>query len=108
MWADIDYMDDNKVFTVSPNRYGKLGEYVKEIRSNNLTFVPIIEAGIAARYNESYHALDKGSDMNIFIKKFDASGPLTGGAQCGKAYFPDFFYPKGVEYWHLMLDNLHD
>jgi len=35
---------------------------------NNLTFVPIINAGIAARYNESYHALDKGIEMDIFIK----------------------------------------
>jgi alpha-glucosidase len=107
MWADIDYMDDYKIFTVSPSRYGNLSTMVNSIRERNMTFVPIMDAGVAARYNDNYHGLDKGLEMDIFIKKSDGSGPLTAGVWCGNAYFPDFFHPKSSEYWWLMLDNLH-
>jgi len=50
MWADIDYMDDYKVFTVSQSRYKNLATKVQEIRSKkNMTFVPIMDAGVAVR-----------------------------------------------------------
>jgi len=67
MWADIDYMDDYKVFTISPVTYGNLSNQVKDIRKRNMTFVPIMDAGVAVR-NEEYFALDKGKEMGIFIK----------------------------------------
>jgi hypothetical protein len=49
MWADIDYMDDYKIFTISDSRYGNLTNYVREIREHNKTFVPIMDAGVAYR-----------------------------------------------------------
>lgn len=32
MWADIDYMDDYKVFTISPQTYPTLPDKVKQIK----------------------------------------------------------------------------
>lgn len=60
MWADIDYMDDYKIFTVSPNRYGKLRDYVKQIHDKGMTFVPIMDVGVAVRPNSGYTTFDDG------------------------------------------------
>ena len=69
MWADIDYMDDYKIFTVSQTRYANLAANVSYIRKNkNMTFVPIMDVGVAVRPNENYFAFDQGMDKNIFIK----------------------------------------
>lgn len=52
MWADIDYMDDYKIFTISQDTYSHLPEYVKDIRENkNMTFVPIMDVGVPVRKN---------------------------------------------------------
>ena len=67
MLAYIDYMDDYKVFTISNVSYGNLSNQVKAIRSKNMTFVPIMDAGVAVR-NDPYFALDDGVQMGIFIK----------------------------------------
>lgn len=69
MWADIDYMDDYKIFTISESRYGNLTKYVKELHEAGQTFVPIMDAGVAVRQaSENYKALELGKEMNIFIK----------------------------------------
>jgi alpha-glucosidase len=62
MWADIDYMDDYKVFTISETRYSNLAPQVSAIRKKNMTFVPIMDAGVAARINDNYVAFDKGME----------------------------------------------
>ena len=66
-----------------------------------------MDAGVAARNNTKYLALDKGNEMDVWIKKSDGSGPLTAGVWCGNAYFPDFFKPSTTDYWKYMLDNLY-
>lgn len=58
MWADIDYMDDYKIFTISDSRYANLASNVTEIRKNNMTFVPIMDVGVAVRPNNDYYAYD--------------------------------------------------
>lgn len=50
MWADIDYLDDYKIFTVS-EEYKNLKDYIKEIKKNDKTFVPIVDAAVAVRKN---------------------------------------------------------
>ena len=48
MWADIDYMQDYKDFTVDQTNFGDLGAYLQEIKKNNsIKFIPIVDAGIA-------------------------------------------------------------
>ena len=60
MWADIDYMDDYKLFTISPQSYADLPEKVKQIKADGRYFVPIMDAGVAVRENQGYKALDDG------------------------------------------------
>ena len=74
---------------------------VNEIHKNNVTFVPIMDAGVAVRQqSENYKALELGKQMNIFIMQADGKNPLTAGVWCGHAYFPDLFTDNGVNYWH--------
>ena len=68
MWADIDYMDDYKLFTISQQSYAKLPDYVAEIKKAGLKFVPIMDAGVAVRMNQGYKALDDGIAKDVFIK----------------------------------------
>lgn len=106
MWADIDYMDDYKIFTISQTRYSNLHTYVDQIHEKGMTFVPIMDVGVAVRPNEEYFAYDYGMDNDIFIKQYDNSAPLTAGVWCGHAYFPDFFNPHINDYWHASFDYL--
>jgi alpha-glucosidase (family GH31 glycosyl hydrolase) len=106
MWADIDYMDDYKIFTISQSRYSRLPKLVEGIRAKNMTFVPIMDAGVAVRFNEDYEALTKGLNEKIFIKQAQGEEPLTAGVWCGDAYFPDYYNPATTNYWHDMFDYL--
>jgi len=70
MWADIDYMKDYKDFTVDQENFGDLGEYMMGIKkSNNIKFIPIVEAGIAERLPsiESYPSYTDGIKEDVFI-----------------------------------------
>jgi len=104
MWADIDYMDDYKIYSISPSRYSNLTKYVKKIREEkNMTFVPIMDAGVAVREDvDNYYTLKTGLDNGVFIKQALSDDPLTGGVWCGNAYFPDFFNEATNKWW---LDN---
>ena len=106
MWADIDYMDDYKIFTIAQESYANLPQYVKEIRAKNMTFVPIMDVGVPVRKNTGYNALDRGLEEGIFIKQALSDDPLTAGVWGNQAYFPDFFHPKAEAYWHEMWDTM--
>jgi alpha-glucosidase len=107
MWADIDYMDDYKLFTISQQSYPTLAEKVDLIKKDDRTFVPIMDAGVAVRLNQDYKALDLGLEKDVFIKQDNHKDPLTAGVWCGNAYFPDFFKPETVEWWSTMFDDLY-
>lgn len=108
MWADIDYMDDYKIFTISPSRYGNLTKYVHELRSKNMTFVPIMDAGVAVRKDvDQYQTLKTGLARQVFIKQAESEDPLTAGVWCGNAYFPDFYKEDTNKWWGEQLDFLH-
>jgi len=107
MWADIDYMDDYKLFTISNQSYPNFPAKVAQLKQDNRTFVPIMDAGVAVRMNQGYKALDLGLQMDVFIKQDNQKDPLTAGVWCGNAYFPDFFKDKTVEWWNLMFDDLY-
>ena len=46
LWADIDYMEDYRDFSISKSRYNNLPKLVDELHGRNKYFVPIIDMGI--------------------------------------------------------------
>jgi alpha-glucosidase (family GH31 glycosyl hydrolase) len=68
MWADIDYMDDYKLFTISPQSYPNITSYIKNVHNDQRYFVPIMDAGVAVRKGQNYKALDTGIAADVFIK----------------------------------------
>ena len=60
MWADIDYMDDYKVFTISDQTYPTLASKVVDIRKDGRFFVPIIDDAIAVRPGQGYKPYETG------------------------------------------------
>lgn len=49
MWSDIDYMDNYKDFTVDPDNFNGLKDFVDYLHKNNMQWIPIIDAGVAQR-----------------------------------------------------------
>jgi len=41
-WGDIDIMDRELDFTISPERFGGLSEYVLELKSRGIKFITIL------------------------------------------------------------------
>lgn len=107
MWADIDYLDDYKLFTIAPTSYSKLPEYVDQVHKDGRHFVPIMDAGVAVRLNQGYKALDDGIKGDVFIKQDNHQDYLTAGVWCGNAYFPDFFKPSAIDWWKNNFDDLY-
>lgn len=46
MWADLDYLQDYKMFTLS-DQYQDLGDKIKTFKEKGVKFVPILNPGIA-------------------------------------------------------------
>lgn len=70
MWADIDYMSDDKDFTVDQKNFKGLGVYLTELKdSHNIKFVPIVDAGIAQRTPsvDNYTSYNDGVEQDVFI-----------------------------------------
>lgn len=82
-------------------------QYIRN--EKNMTFVPIMDAGVAVRKDiDEYQTLKTGLERQVFIKQAESDDPLTAGVWCGDAYFPDFYKPDTNAWWGEQLDYLHN
>ena len=122
MWADIDYMDRWRDFTVASNiSWDGLNDFVKELHWEKRYFVPILDAGIAIVPDSSYESLTEGLQQNMFIKSGsktraamdktspvkNLNGTLYGWVWPGYAAFPDWSHPNASNYWISHLTKFH-
>ena len=73
MWADLDYLQDQKMFTLS-DQYQDLGDKIKTFKEKGVKFVPILNPGIAVVPQEklnSYQAFKEGLMNDVFLKTRD-------------------------------------
>jgi len=71
MWNDIDYLSSYEDFTVDQKRYKDLGDFVANtLHKDNQHYIPIVDAAIAHRPNDSYSFYDDGAKDGVFIMDY--------------------------------------
>lgn len=65
-WADIDYMDGKKDFTLNSTSFGDLPALVDEIKSGGLRFIIILDPAIAV--DDSYQSYLNGLEKDVYVK----------------------------------------
>ena len=69
-WGDIDYMDRRLDFTVSQTDFAGLEDFVNDIHSIGMKFVPILDPAISTGEPVgSYPAFDQGVMLGKFKKQ---------------------------------------
>lgn len=59
-------MHDYENFIVEQTTFGGLSDFVDDLHSKNMHFIPIVDAGLARR--SDYDAYNQGIEQNVFIR----------------------------------------
>lgn len=104
LWADIDIMENFKVFTVDQRKFGDIKRFTDEIHGLGVKFVPIVDAGIALRPDENYLPYEEGIKKDVFIKSpTDDDDPFVGNGWPVETVYPDWSAAEADYYWSEML-----
>lgn len=106
VWADIDYMDEYRDFTVSKSRYGGLPNLVKYLHARDKYFVPILDIGIPFNKQDKFYQL--GEKLDVFLKSNYTKQYLQHIVWPGVCVFPDWFHPNSTLFWHSGLSYLNE
>lgn len=93
VFADIDYMDAHRDWTLDPDRYPveKVRAFVESLHANGRYWVPIVDPGIAAV--PGYAPYDTGVNAGTFIRApppLSIDTPYVGAVWPGATVWPDF------------------
>lgn len=105
VWADIDYMQNSRDFTVSRDRYKDLDKFVDDLHREGMYWVPIVDAGLAYDVNDKYYK--KGEEMNAFVRSARTKKTLVGHVWPGPAVYPAWMNVNASSIWHLGLSDLY-
>jgi len=106
-WSDIDYLKDYRDFTFdSDGSYSGLKEFVDELHSKHMHYIPILDAGLAQR--AGYDAYEEGKKAGIFVKAPNGVDDFTGQVWPTDAAFPDWFHPDTSAHWSKWLTEMHE
>ncbi|KAJ8950170.1 hypothetical protein NQ314_008023 [Rhamnusium bicolor] len=107
-WNDLDYMNNSNDFTYDKQNFEGLPEFIDDLHNRGMHYIPLIDPGVSAGEKPgAYAPYDIGINMNIFVKN-STGQPFLGKVWNGvSTVWPDFTHPNTVDYWTLMLKNLH-
>ncbi|KAJ8974175.1 hypothetical protein NQ317_004852 [Molorchus minor] len=107
-WNDLDYMNNSNDFTYDKENFKGLPEFVKELHTRGMHYIPLIDPGVSASEKPgTYPPYDIGITMDIFVKN-SSEQPFIGKVWNSEStVWPDFTHPNTVDYWTSMLKNLH-
>ncbi|XP_063235719.1 lysosomal alpha-glucosidase-like [Bacillus rossius redtenbacheri] len=108
MWNDLDYMKDQNDFTYDTSTFAGLPEFVDQLHTDGMHYIPLIDPGISAsEASGTYPPYDRGVELGVFVK--DSAGkPFLGKVWNPQSTaFPDFTNPKALDYWKEMLTTMY-
>lgn len=100
-WSDIDWMNNYQDFVFDPVNFKDLPDFVDDLHTKDMHYIPIIDAGLAKR-SQGYQPYTDGVDKDVFIMVEGASGEkeiFTGQVWPDDAAFPDFFGENTATWW---------
>jgi len=104
-YIDIDYMQDYEDYTYNHKTFKGLPEFIDLLHNHSMKVVPILDAGVAVKPNQSYYSYDSGIQKDVFIKI--KNEPFVGSVWPGDAVYPDFFNNQTTPWWHEQLDRFY-
>jgi alpha-D-xyloside xylohydrolase len=108
MWSDTDYMSDYRNFIYdSQLAFKGLDTFIGDLHSMGMRYVPILDAGTAARplASNNYAAYMDGEAKGVFMKVNGET--FIGQVWPNDAAFPDFFNDTAVQWWKDNLNSMH-
>ncbi len=87
LYLDIDYQQQNRPFTVDPQRFPHFKEMIRDLGSEGFKVVAITDLHIAKA--SGYKPYDEGLARDYFVKNPDGS-VYVGTVWPGESVFPDF------------------
>lgn len=96
-WADIDYMDAYKVFTLDPNNFPlqKMRALVSRLHQAQQHFIVMVDPAVAY---QDYASFNRGREAGIFLLN-STDEIYQGVVWPGLTAFPDWFSENMQEYW---------
>jgi alpha-glucosidase len=98
IYMDIDYQQNNRPFTVDPEKFPNFPELVRDLRRQHFRLVMITDLHIAHAPNIGYKPYDSGTAGDHFVKNPDGS-VYVGTVWPGPSVFPDFTRQSTREWW---------
>ncbi|XP_031835185.1 lysosomal alpha-glucosidase isoform X2 [Nomia melanderi] len=108
-WNDLDYMDKNNDFTYSSEKFKDLPQFLEELHTRGMHYIPLIDAGVSAsERNGTYLPYDEGLKDDIFVK--DETNNICVGKVWNyvSTVWPDFTNPKAPDYYLRMMSLMHE
>ncbi|MBL1174234.1 TIM-barrel domain-containing protein [Pantanalinema sp. GBBB05] len=102
---DIDVQVGYRAFTIDPQRFPELGKFTKELASEGVQFITIINPGI--KYSRKSKLFLEGRMLEAFCKL--PTGDLAiAPVWCGWSAFPDFTNPLVRQWWSRQYEFMLD
>ncbi|KZC13685.1 Lysosomal alpha-glucosidase [Dufourea novaeangliae] len=109
-WNDLDYMDKHNDFTYNLEKFKDLPQFVTEIHSRGMHYIPLIDAGVSAsEINGTYPPYDEGVMEDIFVNDVATNRPFIGKVwNYVSTAWPDFTNPKTPNYYLRMMSKMYE
>lgn len=102
-------MINNNDFTLNNMTFKDLPDFVKNLHTNGMHFIPMLDPGISSSEpNGTYPPYDEGQKLGIFIKNQDGSTFVGKVWNKQTTVFPDFTNIHTSVYWTGLIHKLHD
>jgi alpha-glucosidase len=104
IYLDIDYQQDNRPFTVNPQRFPGFRKMIADLAAQHLHVIAITDLHVAKMPHADYPPYDTGMAGDHFVKNADGS-LYVGKSWPGDSVFPDFTRQQTRAWWGALYKD---